>query len=472
MENNVNSFSSRFSHWLRTSLLVKLTAIGTIVLLLLIPRAMIQGLIYERQGRKEQVVREISQSWGGAQSVTGPVLSIPFVEWKEEEKGKKTAQWHTLYILPQELHIDGNAQHEIRRKGIFDAVLYRSKLTLSGKFDKPAFRELNIAPENIRWEEARLSVGISSMTGIKNIIELEWSGQKQRMEPGTAAAGLLGSGVSAPVTYSSNAEAFAFTIPLELNGTDALYFEPVGRLTTAQLKATWPSPGFAGRILPDKRNISANGFEAQWKVLDVNRHYPQQWKDLSYRFTGSDNSGQYDEYHNKYIPASEEGDTSFGVRFVLPVDEYLKNDRAVKYAILTIGLTFLIYFFFETLRRFNIHPFQYLLVGLALTVFYLLLLSLSEQFGFDAAYGLAAAATIGLIAFYSASVLKIRRLVVQLTLLLCAIYGFIFVVLQLEDYALLAGSIGIFVALAAVMYYSRKVDWYNLGKTEGEGTAQ
>lgn len=471
MENNANSFFARFSHWLRTSLLVKLTSIGIIVLLLLIPRAMIQGLIYERQGRKEQVVREISQSWGSVQSVTGPVLSIPYVEWKEEEKGKKTAQWHTLHILPQELHIEGDAQHEIRRKGIFDAVLYRSKLTLSGKFDKPALRELNIAPENIRWEEARLSVGISSMTGIKNIIELEWRGQKQRMEPGTATS-LLGSGVSAPVAYSSDVAPLTFSIPLELNGADALYFEPVGRLTTAQLKATWPSPGFAGRILPDARNISPDGFDAQWKVLDVNRHYPQQWKDLNYRFKSPSYADEYDEYGNKLKPAKEEGDAAFGVRFVLPVDEYLKNDRAVKYAILTIGLTFLIYFFFETLRHFNIHPFQYLLVGLALTVFYLLLLSLSEQFGFDAAYGIAAAATIGLIAFYSASVLKIKRLVIQLALLLCAIYGFIFVVLQLEDYALLAGSIGIFIALAAVMYYSRKVDWYNLGGTAEGDTAQ
>ncbi len=473
MENNANSFAARFSHWLRISLLVKLTSIGIIVLLLLIPSAMIQSLIYERQGRKEQVVREISQSWGGIQSVTGPVLSIPYVEWQEEEKGKKTAHWHTLHILPQELHIKGDAQHEIRRKGIFDAVLYRSELTLSGKFDKPAVRELNIAPEDIRWGEARLSVGISSMTGIKNIIELEWNGQKQRMEPGTATK-LLGPGVSVPVSYSIDAESFAFSIPLKLNGTDALYFEPVGRLTTAQLKATWPSPGFVGRILPDKRNISARGFDAQWKILDVNRHYPQQWKDLSYRFKPAVPLNTTNEDGDSYTPIDdEEGDAHFGVRLVLPVNEYLKNDRTVKYAILTIGLTFLIYFFFEALHRFQIHPFQYLLVGLALTVFYLLLLSLSEQFGFDVAYGIAASATIGLIAFYSASILKIKPLVIQLTLLLCAIYGFIFVVLQLEDYALLAGSIGIFIALAAVMYYSRKVDWYNLGRANhGERTTQ
>ncbi len=439
MENNLNF--NRFGHWLRTSLFVKLLSIGFIVLLLLIPGAMIQSLISERQFRQEEVISEISESWGGAQMIKGPVLSIPYTEWTEEKDGKRSYAVRLMHLLPQELAITGDAQHELRKRGIFDAVLYRSDLQLNGKFNAIAFQELNVSPEQIKWNEARLSVGISSMTGIKNVIELDWNGSKLRMEPGTAAPGLLASGVSVNVEVSEAQQSYAFTIPLELNGTAALYFEPVGRVTTAALKSSWPSPSFSGKMLPDKREISAGGFSAEWKVLDLNRNYPQQWKGEAFNFE----------------------DSGFGVRLIRPVDEYLKNDRAAKYAILVIGLTFLIYFFFETLRKFHIHPFQYLLVGLALTVFYLLLLSLSEQTGFNIAYGIAAAATIGLISYYSAWVLRIKRLAIQLTLLLCAIYGFIFVVLQLEDYALLAGSIGIFIALAAVMYYSRKVDWYNLG---------
>lgn len=440
MENNENSAFGKVGHWLRTSLLVKLLAIGFIVLILLIPQVMIQGIITERQSRQYSVVQEISQSWGGEQYVQGPVLSIPYKEWTEYENGKRSYTLRTMYFLPTELNIESKADHELRRRGIFDAVLFRSDVLLKGKFEALSFRELNVSPDNIQWEEARLSVGISSMTGIKNIIQLDWNGQQRRMEPGTANSELLASGVSAPVKVTETGEAYTFSIPMELNGTESLYFEPVGRITSASMQSSWPSPSFTGKTLPDKREIGPDGFSASWQVLDLNRNYPQQWKNDAFSF----------------------GDSSFGVRLIRPVDEYLKNDRAAKYAILVIGLTFLIYFFFETLRKFNIHPFQYLLIGLALTVFYLLLLSLSEQIGFNAAYGTAAVATIGLISFYSASVLKARQLVIQLTMLLCAIYGFIFVVLQLEDYALLAGSIGIFIALAAVMYYSRKVDWYNL----------
>ena len=243
-------------------------------------------------------------------------------------------------------------------------------------------------------------------------------------------------------------KAYAFSIPLKLNGSGYLKFEPVGKETTVALESGWSSPSFEGDFLPDQREIRPEGFSASWKVLDLNRNYPQQWKGAEYSF----GTGNHPSAH-------------FGVRLVQTVDEYAKTERSSKYAILVIGLTFLIYFFYETLRRFHIHPFQYLLVGLALSVFYLLLLSLSEHLGFNTAYAVATAATIGLITVYSAGVFKNLRMTVQLTLLLGLIYGFIFIVLQLEDYALLTGSIGIFAALAAVMYYSRNVDWYNLSET-------
>lgn len=440
MENPSNSTFNRIGERLRSSLLIKLISIGFIALLLMIPQSMTFELIRERQNRQQEVVREISESWGGPQNIAGPVLSIPYTVYTNKQDGTPTASTHYLYFLPRELNIEGNARHEVRSRGIFDAVLYRSSLRLNGKFDAPDLEALNISSEQLIWKEARVSLGISSMTGIRNNIELNWNGENKPMEPGTANAVLLPSGVSTSVRIPENLQDWAFSIPIELNGTESLFFEPVGRTTNAALKASWPSPSFSGKMLPDNREVSNKGFTANWKILDLNRNYPQQWKDDAYNFA----------------------DTAFGVRLIRPVDEYLKNERTAKYAILVIGLTFLIYFFFETLRKFRIHPFQYLLIGLALVVFYLLLLSLSEQIGFNAAYGIASLATIGLISFYSASVLRLPKLLLQLTLLLGIIFGFIFVVLQLEDYALLAGSLGIFVALAAVMFYSRKVDWYNL----------
>lgn len=438
-----NSFH-RFSQWMSESLVVKLISIGLIAVILLIPNVLINNLIQERQLRQDQVTAEVSQSWGGAQAIRGPVLSIPYSIWQTWEDGKRTETRHTAYFLPEKLEVTGNLKHQIRKRSIFDVVLYHADLQLSGEFGTPDFQALHINPKDVRWDEARLSVGIQGMTGIKETVTVDWEGQKVQMGPGTASPVLLPAGVSAEVPVLSEGKGFSFTFPLTLNGSEYLSFEPVGKSTHVRLRSDWHSPSFEGAFLPDNREVSANGFTAQWQVLDLNRPYPQQWKDNEVNF----------------------GQSDLSVRLIKPVDEYLKNNRSGKYAILVIGLTFLLYFFFEVLQKLLIHPFQYLLVGLALTVFYLLLLSLSEHVGFNAAYLVSSLATIGLIAGYSYSVLKIKRLVFQLLLLLASIYGFIFILLQLEDYALLAGSAGVFIALASVMYASRKIDWYNLGSRQ------
>ena len=449
MENQENSVLSRLGNWVKHSLLVKLTSIGILTLLLMIPNSMIDGLVSERQYRLMNATREVSASWGAAQTVTGPLLSIPYSEWTLLEGGKKAESLRTAYFLPLELNVTGKINPELRKRGIYDIVLYQTDLLISGKFEQPDFAALHITPENIHWDQAKLSLGITGMSGIRSSINLSWSGNEIRLEPGTANSEILTSGVSKAVPIGAAAGEHAFSLTLKLKGHEFLKFEPLGKETKVNLESDWPSPSFEGQFLPDQREVTPQGFRASWTVLDLNRNYPQQWKENEYTF--SDNSD-----------AQSRQESSFGVRLIQTVDGYAKTERSSKYAILVIGLTFLIYFFFETLRKFHIHPFQYLLVGLALSVFYLLLLSLSEHVGFNLAYFLAAAVTIGLITLYSAGVFKIRRLTLQLLLLLTAIYGFIFIVLQLEDYALLAGSIGIFVALAAVMFYSRNVDWYNL----------
>jgi len=444
MQNQETSNFQKFSNWLKQSLFVKLSSIGFLILILLIPNTMIQNLIHERQLRRDEVQREISSSWGAPQTVIGPVLSVPYNNWVEYDEGKRKAVIETAYFLPLRLDIKGDAAHQIRQRGIFEVILYQADLTLSGTFEQPDFTALHINPKDVLWDQAKLSVGISGMTGIKSMIELNWKDTTQRMEPGTAAPYLLPFGVSIGVAIDAQTESYTFNLPIKVNGSDYLQFEPVGKETKVALRSDWGSPSFTGNFLPDQREISDDGFTADWQILDLNRNYPQSWKNEQHRF----------------------GSATFGVNFIQPLDEYAKNDRSAKYAILIIGLTFLIYFFFETLRQFHIHPFQYFLIGLALSVFYLLLLSLSEQIGFNYAYFTAASATIGLIAMYSASILKAKGLVIQLTALLVAMYTFIFVILQLEDFALLAGSLGIFATLAAVMYYSRKVDWYNLGEKQ------
>ncbi len=438
MEDNIRETTGKIGNWMRDSILFKSMAIGFLVLILLIPIAMIHNLIWERQARAQEAIQEVSAFWGGPQTITGPVLTVPYLEWVEVNKERTSVQ-RTAFFLPQQLQVKGDAKHQIRKRGIYDVILYQSDLNLTGAFEKPNFSALHINPENVLWDQARLSVGITGMEGIKNMINFDWNGTEFRMEPGTASAELLPSGVSKEVPLSGDKTSFTFSIPLRINGSQSLRFEPVGQETAVDLRSDWPSPSFEGSFPPEPREIGPDGFSAHWQVFNLNRPYPQSW-------TG-----------NQFQLGS-----SFGVRLIQPVDEYAKNERSAKYGILIVGLTFLIYFFFETLRKFHIHPFQYLLIGLALSIFYLLLLSLSEQLGFNLAYLIGSVATIGLISLYSSSIFKNGIMTLQLTLLLALIYGFVFVVLQLEDFALLAGSIGLFAALAAVMYYSRRVDWYNL----------
>lgn len=461
---NGGSGFSRFSQWLKESIVVKLLAIGFLVLILLIPNAMISDLISERQIRQHEVTAEVSQSWGGYQSVTGPVLSIPYSTWTVYADGKRSENLNTAYFLPKTLNVDGNLPHQIRKRSIFEVVLYQAELQLAGEFEAPDFEALHIPPEDIHWEQARLSVGISGMTGIKEMVEVDWNGQTFQMEPGTASPKLLASGVSTEVDVSAEGGSFSFNIPVKLNGSTGIRFEPVGKSTNVTLRSDWASPSFTGAFLPDEREISKDGFTASWQVLDLNRSYPQQWKNDEVSFGNQGSPNQHDYRYSDFVNPQISDGSTLAVRLVQPVDQYLKNTRSAKYSILVIGLTFLLYFFFEVLKKLLIHPFQYLLVGLAITIFYLLLLSFSEHLGFNLAYLISAAATVLLITGYSWTVLGIRRLVFQLFGLLVAIYGFIFVLLQLEDYALLAGSVGVFIALAAVMYGSRKVSWYNLGE--------
>ena len=467
MENQTHPVRT-FGKWFKESLFVKLLVIGFLVLILMIPNAMISDLIRERAGRQQQVNREVSQSWGQEQTLIGPVLTIPYNTTVRYDNDVRVEKKEYAHFLPQQLNITGDLNHELRQKSIFDVILYRADVQLNGTFSAPDFAALNINENDVLWDQARLSMGLTDMTGIREAVELRIGERSERMEPGTADPRILPKGVNSALAGEIAQTGFQFDIPLSFAGSYFLYVEPVGKTTAVKLSSDWHSPGFEGAFLPIEREISDAGFIADWKVLDVNRSYPQQWTEDTYRFrnvrTRPAYSGTY-AYAEMEAAQSvgEAAGAAFGVRFVQPVDGYLKTTRSAKYAILVIGLTFLIFFFFETLKRVFVHPFQYLLIGLALTVFYLLLLSISEHLGFNPAYFIAALATIGLIGGYSYSVLDNNRpLVGQLVALLIAIYLFIFVVLQLEDYALLAGSIGIFVALAAVMWGSRKVDWRNL----------
>lgn len=430
-------FFEKFNQWISGSITIRIISITILVLLLMIPNAMIREIIYERQQTNEEVYQDIRQIWGQSQTVCGPVVSVPYRVWTKDDKGVLTETWRWAHFLPTELNIDGNVTTEERHRGIYRMAVYSSALAVSGAFDRPDPTPLNIAEEDFYLDGAVMCVGIPDMRGISDKVMLKTPRQTSEFGPGVPTANVIAEGISTPVNFGEE-QSLSFYFSLNLNGSGELNFVPLGKQTNVNLTSPWPHPSFKGNFSPSVRNITKDGFTALWKVLDLNRNFPQMW------------TGQRQGIN----------ESAFGVDLIIPLDHYQQSMRSAKYAIMFISLTFLVFFFIETINRKRIHPIQYILVGLALSLFFVLLLSLSEHIGFNGAFVSAAAGTTLLITIYSSGMLADRKLTALMASLLLVMYGFIYTILQLEDMALLVGSVGLFLILAAVMFWSRKVDWY------------
>ena len=434
---------------IRGSAGLRLVIIVVLTMMFLIPASMVKSRVWERQGRRNQAVAEVSGKWGSAQTISGPVLSVPYLTYYRDEKGKSHSTRHEAHFLPAELSIDGEVDSEMRYRGIFEVILYTGQISLSGRFDAPNFEKLDVPPENILWDKSYLSVGISDMRGIRESIALSLGGDDLSAEPGTRIEKSLPSGINAPTDLDPKKAGYDFSVSMDLRGSESLSFSPVGKETTARVEADWGSPSFTGAFLPDSREITEDDFSARWKVLHLNRNYPQVWIDAGQPLTAS----------------------SFGVRLLKPADGYQRTTRTVKYAIMFIFLTFLTFFMIEVLNGRAVHPIQYALVGSALIVFYVLLLSLSEHIPFNLSYLIASAAIIAMIVLYTRSVLGSSKLAMAVAGMVTLLYGFLFVVLQAEDYALLLGSLGLFSILGLTMYLTRRIDWFTVLGTSPDAEA-
>lgn len=437
MTTNEMSFFEKLNHWLRNSISVKMISIGILILILLIPTSMIQSLITERQYTSEAAVNEVSAKWGNEQMITGPVLVIPYKTITKNDKNEYISTIDYTYFLPDKLNINGEVFPEKRYRGIYEVVLYNTKLEFSGRFPKPDFSEWSIPENDIIWKDAFICIGIPDMRGIKDNIMIHWGNESIALNPGIENNTLMSSGVSARLPIDATTSEKDFSFKINLNGSKGLQFVPMGKETHVKLSSRWTDPSFDGSFLPDKRSIDKKGFTAEWKILDLNRNFPQKWHSATYSFA----------------------DSYFGVNLLIPVDHYQKALRTAKYAILIICLTFLVFFFIELLNKRRIHPFQYLLVGLSLCLFYSLLISISEHLNFNLAYYISSFATILAVSLFTKSVFKSIKLGLLVALELIILYAFIYIIIQLQDYALLMGSIGLFIVLAFVMYMSRKITW-------------
>ena len=425
--------------------------IFVLILILSIPAFMVQGLIHERMMRQEEAVTEVSSKHAMEQQLTGPILTIPFRKTRtalNQNTGRQetVTERHYLHVLPDQLNIKGTVLPEKRKRGMYEVIVYKSNMNFAAQFDELHLDYLNVAKEQIELDKAFLSIGITDLKGLSEQVKIQLNDSSFMCNPGIPVNDVIESGLHINVPLKVEDRKIKVDFKLDLKGSQELMFVPIGKETRVNLTSPWKDPSFDGEFLPHTRSVSKDGFSAEWKVLHLNRNYPQFW-------VGEKNSLS---------------DSAFGVDLKLPVDVYQKSMRVAKYAMLFIVLTYLVFFFVEILNKVLIHPIQYILVGLALVLFYILMLAFSEHIYFDWAYLLAALMTIGLIYFYARAILKSGKLAAMIAAILTILYSFIFVIIQMQDYALLVGSIGVFLILAVTMHFSRKIDWFDLKKEKVE----
>ena len=415
-----------------------LIIIGMIILLL-VPMLILQSKISEREDRKDEAVYAISNKWSRTQTVDGPVLGIPYTYTVTDKKGDPERVQKTLCVTPDKLDMKVSLEPEERKYGMFKAILYKSVVDITGEFS-PVDLEKAITgtPDPAK---AWISIELSDLRGLSDEVILMFDGKPV----GTDNSGVHGSAIVFRPAVEDFGRTCKFSCRINLKGSESINFIPVGRTTSVEVAGAWPDPSFIGNFTPEY-TLAEGGFTARWNILNFNRSIPDMW---------IDEDSSYSHY-----------DTTFGVNLVTGADEYQQNERAVKYALLFVVLTFVVFFFVEVLTYKRIHPIQYLLVAAALMIFYTLLLSISEIVGFGWAYLISAAATVGLITLYTSTIFRDRKETALLSGILAGLYAYLYFILQLENYTLLVGSVGLFVILGVIMYVSRKVSWYRQPEDE------
>jgi inner membrane protein len=440
----------------RGGTVLKMAGVALLILLLLIPLGMIASILRERLERRNAAVAEITASWGQPQQIVGPVLVVPyqysFQTWRDRPAadGKiervevvETATANA-YFLPAALSVEGKLTPQPLRRGIYRTTVYEAALSIAAEFARPNFASLKIDEADVLWEDARVTVAIPDLRGVKETLSLHWGGKPRPLAPGCRLRGFA-SGLTAAVDgLRESTGPTSLKLDVALRGSEGIHFTPVGATNTIILRSPWPDPSFQGAFLPTRRTVTEKGFEGVWEFSFYGRDYAQQWTDR--------------DATSALTPQAADA-ARLGVNLHQGIDTYRKVERAIKYGGLFLVLVFAAFFLFEVLAALRIHPFQYTVVGAAMCLFYLGVLSLSEFISFGQAYLVSAGVTTLLIWFYCAAVLKsgVRTLIV--VGLLTGIYGFLYVALQLQDYALLFGTGGLFVVLAIVIGVTRRLDW-------------
>lgn len=423
----------------------KLIVLAVLVVISWAATMFVWGVIQDRENRQETASNEISEQWSRPQVIAGPVITVPVEKTTITPTGERVVNTTTLTLLPETLAYESNIETQLLTRGVYETPVYTTTVSGTGNFDISDIALQESSDTRILWNKAVVSINVSDTRGITSMFDFTLSNNTYQMLPSSDFSTLDGGGVHTNINLDPSQPNHPFSFTLPLKGSREISFLPLGENTSVVVKSDWNAPSFTGEFLPEERTIMENGFGATWKITAYGKNIPQYWLSNSSIVT------------NELLLSK-----SFGVGLYQEVDLYTMIDRSIKYSILFISLTFLTFFMYEVLAGLRIHPLQYLLVGLAIALFYLLLLSFAEIIGFLPAYFVAAIATTLLITGYCLSVLKAKKRAFSIGILLTALYGYLYILLQMDQYSLLFGSVLLFGVLAIVMYITRNLDWYSL----------
>ncbi|MDF3821256.1 cell envelope integrity protein CreD [Leptospira sp. 96542] len=436
---------------IQNSVNIRLLVLAFMVICFLIPLGFVRSLISDRHFSSSEAIAEIGSKWGGSQVLAGPFIVIPYtVKYPQSsETDSKKVEWqyetHHAYFLPEELKVETSMLSEIRKRSIYQAVLYSSDLSLSGKFKLPSGRDFPSNTSYIYWNEMKLITSISDTKGLGKDTKLIWDGIEKSWEPGTEST-YFPNGIHSNLNMiDKNKSLVHFKIQMSLKGSESISIVPSGKNNSVQISSNWGDPSFEGNLLPKDRTITESGFSAVWESSYFGRNYPQIIRSMD------------SNYVNQILGSG------YGVKLIIPADHYQKIERSVKYAILILLTSFTLFFLLEIFGGVTLHPIQYLLIGASMVVFYILNLSLSEHFGFLISYTIASFAVSLLIGYYAMAVLKNSKKGVLAGGYFIGLYSFLYIILTSEDQALLLGSVAVFMLLTLVMHFTRKIDWYSFG---------
>jgi inner membrane protein len=432
--------------WMQ-SITAKVIGIGLLALIMLIPLLNVGSLVGERQSMRHAAATRIAEGWGGPQTIGGFVLAVPARQEVRASDGRVlNVRDSTEIVLADELTTTASLSVERRHAGMYEVPVYTSNVTLRGRLLPDDLRRF-AAESGATWSpgKAELRLLLADARGLQAINALTVDGQPARLSSSAARLGQY-TVLATPVAFDPDRQTpLEFAVTLRIAGTESFSVLPLARTNTVRISAPWPDPSFTGALLPAKRSIDAHGFDASWQVLDLNRAYGQHW-----------DAGDA-------TVSARLLDSAVGVKLYQPGGVYQQNDRAVKYGLLFIALTFVAFFLFEVLKGLRLHPVQYLLVGAAMTSFYTLLLALSEQVGFGLAYAIAAATVVMIVGGYAMAAVRARKAGFALAGVLALVYAVLYGLIGAEQYALLIGSVVLVAVIAILMYLTRRIDWYEQG---------